>query len=49
MGKTKELMMQMYERYEALEGEMNKLEQHYLNLEHQYYEQFKSPDRHFLR
>ena len=37
MSKTKELLMQMYSRYDSLEGSMNELEEYYKNLEHEYY------------
>lgn len=37
MSKTKELLMQMYSRYDSLEGSMNELEEFYRNQEHEYY------------
>ena len=37
MSKTKELLMQLYDRYDAIEGSCNELEEYYRNLEHQYY------------
>lgn len=29
--------MQMYSRYDSLEGSMNELEEYYKNIEHEYY------------
>lgn len=40
MSKTKEMLMEMYDRYESLEGECDKVEQHWLEIEEQYYNQF---------
>lgn len=40
MSKTKELLEKL-NRHEPLEGELNKLKEHYLNIEQQYYENFR--------
>lgn len=41
MSKTKELLIQMYSRYDSLEGSMNELEEYYRNQEHEYYSHFR--------
>lgn len=45
MSKIKRLLMQMYDRYESLEGECDKLKHHYLKIEQQYYESSKQENR----
>ena len=35
----------MYNRYESLEGSCNALEEHYRNLEHEYYQSERNKNR----